>query len=98
MVRLGCEGEEVNMMTLRRNRAQATVEYAVVIVFVVAALVFMGIYIQRASQGAMKSGSDSVGQQFSTNASWNLTSSSTQNEVSGVVTSNSNSEYTHSPQ
>ncbi len=81
-------------MFIRLNkRAQSTLEYAVVIAIVVAALIAMQVYIKRGLQGRWKQAADDVGQQFSpsyTNTSYTTNSSvnSTEN-VSGGSYDNS---------
>lgn len=51
---------------MRRNRkGQVTAETAVLFTFVITGLVFMGMYLQRATQGSMKSNTDGIGSQFS---------------------------------
>src|SRR3989338_6254657 len=52
------------------RRGQVTAEMAVLFTFVIAGFVFMGIYLQRAAQGGVKSNADSLGQQFSTQSQW----------------------------
>lgn len=53
-------------MTLKRQRGQVTAEMAVLFTFVIAGIVFMGTYLQRAAQGGIKGNADSLGSQFST--------------------------------
>lgn len=54
------------MRKFRLNRtAQTTLEYAILIGVIAAALVAMQIYLKRGYQGKLKSGADSMGQQFS---------------------------------
>ena len=50
---------------LLSKRAQSTLEYAVVIAIIAAALIAMQVYIKRGIQGRMKQASDDVGSQFS---------------------------------
>ena len=52
-------------MTRNRRNGQVTAEMAVLFTMVVAGIVFMGTYLQRAAQGGMKSNADSLGSQFS---------------------------------
>lgn len=47
-----------------KKRAQSTLEYAVIIVCVVAALVAMQIYIKRALSGQLRQIGDEIGQQY----------------------------------
>jgi hypothetical protein len=53
-------------MTLKRQHGQVTAEMAVLFTFVIAGIVFMGTYLQRAAQGGIKGNADSLGSQFST--------------------------------
>ena len=80
---------------MRNRRGQVTAEIAVLFTFVIAALVFMGFYLQRAAQGATKSNSDSLGQQFSILGPFNQNSSQTSTTVGPTTTSDSTSTYSH---
>jgi len=62
---------------LKGRRGQVTVEMAVLFAFVVAAFIFMAIYLQRAASGGVKSNSDSLGTQFSAHNPWTSTTQST---------------------
>ena len=73
------------MRACRRQRGQVTVEMAILYGFVIAALVGMAIYLQRAVSGGAKSNSDSFGTQFSANQAW--TSKSTSKTVESKTTS-----------
>jgi len=48
----------------RTNKAQSTLEYAVIIVCVAAALIAMQIYMKRAVSGRLRQTSDDIGQQY----------------------------------
>jgi len=50
---------------LNKRKGQSTLEYAVIIAVVVAALVGMQAYIKRGLQGKMKESTDQIGEQFS---------------------------------
>ena len=50
---------------LRKNRAQSTLEYAILIGVIVAGLVGMQVYLKRGYQGKLKDSADSMGEQFS---------------------------------
>lgn len=50
---------------LSKNRAQTTLEYAILIGVIVAGLIAMQVYLKRGFQGKMKESADSMGQQFS---------------------------------
>lgn len=58
------------------TRGQVTVEVAVLFGFVVAGLVAMALYLQRGTQGGMKSNADSLGTQFSSTSAWTLKTTS----------------------
>ena len=81
------------------RRGQVTAETAVLFTFVITGLVFMGIYLQRAAQGGMKSNTDGVGSQFSTKSNWYT--QSTQNSYERTTgngtrtTTDSCSKYSH---
>jgi len=48
-----------------RQRGQSTLEYAVVIAVVLAALLAIQIYVKRGVQGKLRSSTDSIGEQYS---------------------------------
>ena len=50
---------------LNKKRGQSTLEYAVLVVVVVAALISIQVYVKRSYQGRMKSSADDIGDQFS---------------------------------
>ncbi len=47
------------------NRAQTTLEYAILIGVVVAGLIAMQVYLKRGFQGKLKENTDTMGTQFS---------------------------------
>ncbi|MFA5357036.1 MAG: hypothetical protein WC301_06540 [Candidatus Omnitrophota bacterium] len=47
------------------NRAQSTVEYAMLIACIAAALIAMQIYVKRSIQGRAKDAADQIGEQYS---------------------------------
>ncbi|MBM3244956.1 MAG: hypothetical protein FJZ15_04095 [Candidatus Omnitrophica bacterium] len=47
------------------RRGQSTLEYAVIIAIVVAALIAMQAYMKRGLQGKLRSASDDIGEQYS---------------------------------
>jgi hypothetical protein len=56
------------------KKAQSTLEFAVVITCVVAALLAMQIYMKRSMEGGLKASADNLGEQFSpTNTASNTT-------------------------
>jgi uncharacterized protein (UPF0333 family) len=48
-----------------RARGQSTLEYVILIGFVVAALIAMGVYMKRGIQGKLRESTDQVGEQYS---------------------------------
>ena len=50
---------------LTENKAQSTLEFAILIAVIVAALLAMQVYLKRGYQGKMKESADSIGSQFS---------------------------------
>jgi hypothetical protein len=48
-----------------RTRGQSTLEYVILLGFVVAALIAMGVYMKRGVQGKLRESSDQVGEQYS---------------------------------
>jgi Flp pilus assembly pilin Flp len=84
------------------RKAQTALEYAVLIVCVVAALIAMQIYLKRGVSGRLRQQADSLGAQYSpghTTSTFTITSNSKvtstteMNEASGVSTTTSNTEY-----
>lgn len=73
----------------QNNKAQSTLEYAVLVGVVVAGLLAMQVYLKRGYQGNLKEQADSMGSQFSpgqTTAHYNTTSqTSSQETVNGTV-------------
>jgi len=74
---------------LRKKKGQSTLEYAVLIMIIIGALLSIQFYIKRGLQGRLKSATDDIGDQFSpgnTNAmQTTITSSSTnQTFINGV--------------
>ncbi|MBF0483766.1 MAG: hypothetical protein HQL25_03560 [Candidatus Omnitrophica bacterium] len=49
----------------RRNRGQSTLEYAILIIIIAAALLSIQAYIKRGLQGRLKSATDDIGGQYS---------------------------------
>ena len=67
---------------LNNKRGQSTLEYAVLIVVIIGALLTIQVYIKRGVQGRLKSAADDIGDQYSDGNT---------NEVK-VTTTNSNTE------
>ncbi len=67
-----------------RNKAQTTLEYAILIGVIVAGLVATQVYLKRGYQGKLKESADSMGQQFSpgyTTSHYTINNSYTSNET-----------------
>lgn len=84
------------MNTRHRKAGQVSAETAVLLTVVIAGLVYMGIYLQRGEQGALKGHADSVGQQFSAQSGWSSFSKQTSDQKNdGTADTSSCSEYQH---
>ena len=53
------------MRKLLKTRGQSTLEYAVLIVVIIAALIAMQVYLKRGLQGRVRQSSDQIGEQYS---------------------------------
>jgi uncharacterized protein (UPF0333 family) len=51
-------------MFYARTKGQSTLEYVILIGFVVAALIAMGVYMKRGSEGQLRESADRVGEQY----------------------------------
>ena len=63
----------------RRQKGQSTLEYAILIIIIIGALLSIQVYIKRGIQGRLKSATDDIGDQFSvgnTNVTTTMTTSS----------------------
>ncbi len=49
---------------LRKMKGQSTLEYAVLIIIIIGALLSIQVYIKRGVQGRLKSATDDIGDQF----------------------------------
>ena len=49
----------------RRKKGQSTLEYAILIIIIIGALLSIQVYIKRGVQGRLKSATDDIGEQFS---------------------------------
>ena len=75
-----------------RNKGQSTLEYAILIIIIIGALLSIQVYIKRGVQGRLKSATDDIGDQFSpgnTNVVKTMTTSSLSKDTfkSGVTNS-----------
>jgi len=70
-----------------KKKGQSTLEYAVLIVIIIAALLAMNQYIKRGLQGRLKSATDDIGDQFSpgnTNYSKTTTTGASEAQQFGI--------------
>jgi len=80
-----------------RNKAQSTLEYALIIAVVIAALLAINTYMKRGVQGRLKESTDEIGKQFDASqgytSAWKATSSgattTTETRASGTGTTTS---------
>lgn len=49
----------------KRKQGQSTLEYAILIIIIIGALLSLQVYIKRGVQGRLKSATDDIGDQFS---------------------------------
>jgi hypothetical protein len=81
------------------SKGQGTLEYAIVIVVVVGALIAMQWYIKGGYQGKLRSSSDDMGNQFSptktTGVIFTRYNNSTQNDVTLMNTGVTTTNYDH---
>ena len=76
----------------RRKKGQSTLEYAILIIIIIGALLSIQVYIKRGIQGRLKQAADDIGDQFSngnTNVTSTMTVSSSTSDTfnAGVTTS-----------
>ena len=76
----------------KRQKGQSTLEYAVLIIIIIGALLSIQMYIKRGIQGRLKSATDDIGTQYSqgnTNVIKTMTTSSQTSEtfISGITRS-----------
>jgi Flp pilus assembly pilin Flp len=78
------------LQQLRKYKGQTTLEYAILVVIIIGALLALQVYIKRGVQGRLKSATDDVGEQYSMAEGANYykkvttTSNTTDNSVAGV--------------
>jgi len=73
---------------LNQKRGQSTLEYAVLIVVIIGALLTIQVYIKRGVQGRLKSAADDIGDQYSdgnTNSIKTVTKNSSTEEQFGIA-------------
>lgn len=69
---------------LKKMKGQSTMEYAILIIIIIGALISIQVYIKRGVQGRLKSAADDIGDQFSpgnTNITITTRTSSRSNET-----------------
>jgi len=76
----------------RRKKGQSTLEYAILIIIIIGALISIQMYIKRGVQGRLKSATDDIGDQYSpgnTNLVKTITTSSRTSDTfqAGVTSS-----------
>ena len=67
-----------------RTKGQSTLEYVILIGFVVAALIAMGFYMKRGAQGRLRESTDQIGEQYEagqTTGHYTVSHDVAQNEV-----------------
>ena len=70
------------------KKAQTTLEYAVVIICVIAALLAMQVYLKRGFQGRLRGAADSIGEQYAPgNTTSDLTTTFSSSSTTTVTTS-----------
>ena len=75
-----------------RTKAQSTLEYVILFGFVAAAILAMGVYIKRGTEGKLRESADQIGDQYEagkTTGTYNVETKLQQNELletTGVVT------------
>ena len=78
---------------LNKKRGQSTLEYAILVIIIIGALLSIQVYIKRGLQGRLKGAADDIGDQFSVGNTNVRTTSSTYSKTyesndKGVTTSN----------
>ena len=70
-------------MFYRKLKGQSTLEYVMMIGFIVAALIWVGIYVHRGMQGKLRESADQIGEQYeagNTTGSYTIVNNQTQHE------------------
>jgi cytoskeletal protein RodZ len=55
----------LNYLNKKRKKGQSTLEYAILVIIIIGALLSIQVYIKRGVQGRLKSAADDIGDQFS---------------------------------
>jgi len=82
----------IKYLNRKRKKGQSTLEYAILIIIIIGALLSIQVYIKRGVQGRLKSATDDIGTQFSpgnTNVVKTMTTSSSSRDtfIDGVTRS-----------
>lgn len=65
-------------MCVKNKTGQSALEFTLVLLVVIAAIVAMQIYMKRAVEGKLRSNTDSIGEQFEAdNTAWTITTNNT---------------------
>ena len=73
---------------LNKRKAQSTIEYVVLVIIIIGALITIQVYIKRGVQGRMKQATDDIGDQFSpgnTNVVRRMKTDSRTSEAFGIL-------------
>lgn len=81
---------------LNSKKGQSTLEYAIIIAVVVAALLAMQFYMKRGVQGKLRSSTDEIGEQFSPTYTSNYTTESLTNTTETVTAGGATTTNIHS--
>lgn len=57
---------------LRAKKGQSLIEYSLILGAIIVGILFMQLYVRRAIQGRLRDASDSIGEQFTPVAKYNL--------------------------
>ncbi|MBF0594637.1 MAG: hypothetical protein HQL22_06690 [Candidatus Omnitrophica bacterium] len=58
-------------MRINNKKGQSTLEYAILVIIIIAALISLQTYVKRGVQGRLKSATDDIGEGFSTSTGGN---------------------------
>lgn len=71
---------------IKSKKGQSTLEYAILIVIIIGALLSIQVYIKRGIQGRLKSSADDIGDQFSVGNTNMVSKTSTSSNISDIFT------------
>jgi uncharacterized protein (UPF0333 family) len=91
------KGGRAMFRLLKTKRGQSTLEYAILVVVVIMALIAIQAYLKRGIQGRMRESADQIGEQFSpTDTSYNFTTRSHSNTTETQDAWSTTTTYTES--